>query len=130
MGLKINIEKKEEGYYVVSLEGSIDSDTFVEFEKKIKSILNSSTTAIMLNMEGVTYISSIGFGVIFRTKQALEQNKGSLAIANIKPNVKRIFEAVKVIPELLFATLEAADEYLDKYIQWIDTEGKEKEEKK
>jgi len=34
--------------------------------------------------------------------------------------VKRIFEAVKTIPESLFAALERADEYLDQFIAMID----------
>jgi len=123
MPLKVDIEKKQEGYYVISPVGSIDSDTYMELDNKIAGILDKTTVAIMLNMAGVTYVSSVGFSIIFRTKQALEKNKGSLAIANLQPNVKKIFEAVKVIPETLFATMKDADQYLDTYIESINKDG-------
>jgi len=123
MDLKIKIEKKQEGYYIVSPVGSIDSDTYMEFEKQLKAILPSAK-ALNLNMEGVTYLSSIGFSVIFKAKEAIEKNGGSLAIASLQPNVKRIFDAVQAIPESLFASLETADEYLDAYIAHIYEKNK------
>ena len=122
MNLKIDVTKKQEGYYVVALSGCIDSDTYLELEKKLDSILQPSTTALILDMGGVVYISSIGFSVIFRAKQTIEKNGGSLAIANLQPNVKKIFDAVKAIPEPFFATLQQADEYLDAYIKTINRE--------
>jgi anti-anti-sigma factor len=91
------------------------------------SILKPSTKGIVLNMAGLSYISSIGLAAIFRAKQSLEKNGGTLAIANLQPNVKRIFEAVKVVPESIFATLEEADDYLDQYIAFINSQKENKE---
>lgn len=126
MALKMNIEKKDDGSYVASLLGSLDTDTYIDFEAKLKSIITADTKGVILNMEGLTYISSIGFAAIFRSKQALEKNKGTLVVANLQPNVKKIFDAVKVIPESIFATLEEADDYLDRFIAFINS-GKKKE---
>ncbi len=125
MALKVTIEKRQDGVLVVSLAGSIDSDTYAEFEKKVTAALGPSTRAVVFNMEGVTYVSSIGFGMIFKIKQALEKDGGTLAIANLQPDVKKIFDAVKVIPESLFATMEAADEYLDAFIARIHKKSTE-----
>ena len=126
MGLKIKVEKKQEGYYVVSPAGSIDSDTYIDFEKELKEILVPSTKALNLNMADVTYLSSIGFSIIFKAKEAIEKNGGTLAITCLQPNVKRIFDAVQAIPEALFATMEGADEYLDAYIAHIYEKNKDK----
>ena len=126
MGLDIKVEKKKEGYYVISLVGSIDSDTYTELERQLKPILVSSTKALNFNMEGVNYLSSIGFGVIFKTREALEKNGGSLAITGLQPNVKKLFDAVKAIPESLFATMEEADDYLDAYLAYVYGKDKDK----
>lgn len=126
MGLNIKIEKKREGYFVISPVGSIDSDTYIELERQLKPILIPSTKALNFNMEGVSYLSSIGFGIIFKTREALEKNGGSLAITGLQPNVKRLFDAVKAIPESLFATMEEADDYLDAYIAHIYEKDKDK----
>ena len=128
MGLKIEIERDKQGdSFTVSLIGSLDTETYIEFEKKINSILNPSVKGIILNMEGLTYISSIGLAAIFRARQILENNGGTLALANLKPNIQKIFDAVKVIPEHIFATLQEADDYLDKYIAFINSEKNKKE---
>ena len=119
MGLKVDINKKGDGASVVSLIGSLDSDTCWEFESKVKSISESASQGIILDMKELSYISSLGFGAIFRLKQALEKNKSTLALANLQPNVKKIFDAVKAIPEALFATLDGADDYLDAYLARI-----------
>jgi len=126
MSLDIKVDKKQEGYYVISLAGSIDSDTYIELEKQLKPILVSSTKALNFNMEGVNYLSSIGFGVIFKTREALEKNGGSLAITGLQPNVKKLFDAVKAIPESLFATMEEADDYLDAYLAYVYGKDKDK----
>lgn len=126
MGLNIKIEKEREGYYTISPVGSIDSDTYMELEKQLKAILIPSTKAVNLNMEGVNYLSSIGFGIIFKTAEALKKNGGTLAITSLQPNVKRVFDAIKAIPESLFATMTEADEYLDAYIAHIYEKDKDK----
>ena len=123
MDLRVNITKKQEGYYIVAISGSIDSDTYQELESKLESILQPPTVALILDMVGVTYMSSIAFSVIFRAKAAIEKNGGSLTITNLQPNIKKIFDALKVIPESFFSTLKQADEYLDAYIKSIHQDG-------
>ena len=69
MDLKIKIEEKEGGNSLtVSLAGSLDTDTYIQFEKRMAEALNLSVKGVILNMEGLTYISSIGFAAIFRIK--------------------------------------------------------------
>ena len=128
MDLKINVTKKEEGVHVISLTGSLDTSTYTECEKKITPILESKPKAIIFDMAGLDYISSIGFGLIFRTKQNVEKSGGTLAITNLKPNVKRVFDTVKVIPESLFASMEAVDEYLDEFIAGISAKDEDKKD--
>ena len=128
MGLKVDIEKNSEGNQLtVSLTGSLDSDTYQEVEKKVLPLINASIKGVLLNMQGLTYISSIGFSVIFRAKQSVEKYGGTLVIANLQPNVKKIFDSVKVIPESIFATLQEADDYLDKFIAFINSQAKKNE---
>ena len=116
MDVSIKIEKKEKGLYIVSLSGSLDSVTYVECEEKIAKILAPSAKAIIFNMEGLEYISSIGFTVIFGKKRELERHGGTIAIAGLKENVKRVFDTMKVFPELIFENIEDAKKYTDDFI--------------
>ncbi len=116
MGLKVTVEKRQAGVYVVYPAGSIDSDTYLELEKSVTPIIDSSPKAVIFNLEGVTYLSSMGFGIIYRTKQAVEKGGGAFVVTNPQPNVKKIFDAVKTFPESLFANMRQADRYLDAFI--------------
>lgn len=126
MALEVEIIKKKEGVFTVALTGSIDSDTSSDLERELKPVLGSLTKAIVFDMAGVRYISSMGLGVIFKTKAALESNQGTLAITNIPPQIKEVFDVVKVIPDYVFTDMEKADDYLDAFL--ADLEKKDKKE--
>lgn len=126
MDLDIKIEKKREGVYLVSLSGSLDTATCVDCEAKIEPVLVPSTKAVVFDMEGLEYISSVGFLLIFKVKKAVESNGGVLAIANLKPDVKKVFETMKVVPKSLFDKMEDADRYLKASIGSAVPKGKKK----
>lgn len=93
--------------------GSIDNDTYQEFDQKMKPLLVPATENIVMDLGDVEYISSAGLGVIFTVKKFLVAKKGDLLFCNLKPQIKRLFEIVKALPtETLFKNREEADEYL------------------
>ena len=123
MPLTVTVTKKESGIFTVSPAGSIDSETYMELEKEIRTIMDSSPKGIILNLEGVTFISSMGLRTIFMAREMMEEKKGTLVIANPQPKIKEMFDIVKVIPDSMFASLEEADEYLDAFLSEIEKEG-------
>ncbi|MDD5585234.1 MAG: STAS domain-containing protein [Candidatus Omnitrophica bacterium] len=123
MGLKISVAIKEAGVFIVKPAGEIDSVTCVELEGAIRPLLLPSTKAIIFDLSLVNFISSMGLSVIFKTKEAVEKNKGTLVITNLQPKIKKVFEMVKVIPEYLFASMEEADTYLDKFLTEMEKES-------
>ena len=82
MALKVNVEKRKEDIYVVKANGHIDTDTYLQFEEKIKPLLNTSIKALILDMTDVSYISSAGLTVIFNAKKVIEENKGNFIVTN------------------------------------------------
>ncbi|MDP3789339.1 MAG: STAS domain-containing protein [Candidatus Omnitrophota bacterium] len=113
-GLAVSVEKKVEGVYLIRVKGRIDSDTHLILDRKIKPALLSSTKLIILDMEYVDYISSAGLSVIFQVKKILESNKGSLFIASLQPQVKKVFEIMKALPtQNIFQNIAEVDSYLD-----------------
>lgn len=113
----INIEKKVEGGFLVRLRGRVDSDTYSVLDEKIKPILVPTTKLIILDMEKVNYVSSAGLAVIFQIKKFIEEKNGSLVIASLQPQVKKVIDIVKALPkENIFEDREELDKYLD-YIQ-------------
>jgi anti-sigma B factor antagonist len=92
----------------------MDTDSAPDFEKTLDGLMDSK--AIVLDMKKLTYITSIGLGAIFKVKKSLESRQGVLILSSLQPNVQKVFELVKAIPEHVFSTLQEADTYLDKYL--------------
>ena len=114
MALKVNVEKRKEDIYVVKANGHIDTDTYLQFEEKIKPMLNASTKALILDMTDVSYISSAGLTVIFNAKKVIEENKGNFIVTNLQPQIKKVFDIVRALPkESVFVSMEEVDSYLD-----------------
>lgn len=113
MPLKVNLAKKEEGLFIVSCLGSIDSVTCPELEKRLEPLFVPSTRVLILNMDGVDYISSMGVSLVFKAKRAMDKYDGQFIMTNLKPQIKAVFEAVKALPTMrVFESVEEADEYL------------------
>ena len=113
MKLRIVIVDREPGVYKVSLYGPLDAATYAEFEEEIAPVLNKATKAIILNMEGVNYISSMGLGAIFKITNLMHAQNGALLLTNLQPQIKKVFDTVKALPENIFVNLDEADEYLN-----------------
>ena len=116
MSLKVNVEKKENACYVVKPEGSVDSITYRELQKKINYIVSTGPIrALILDMGGVEYISSMGLSIIFTAKKTIEENHGIFVMTSLKPNVEKVFKIINSLESLkIFQNVDEADEYLDK----------------
>lgn len=118
MGLGIEIVKRKEYAYIVKLNGSLDSDTSQDLEKELDEIINKETKTIIFDMGNVTYISSIGIGLIMKTKKALENNGAAFAMTNLQPQIKKVFDAVKILPIIdILDDMPEADKYIDQIIK-------------
>jgi anti-sigma B factor antagonist len=117
MPLKTKITKKKDYAYFVELEGSIDSDTHSELERELAEIINKETKAVIFDMAKVNYISSIGIKVVIDTKKSLGKNNASFAMINLQPQIKKVFDAMKILPMFdIFDDMPEADKYIDQII--------------
>jgi len=114
MPLTINIER-EYSACVVSLAGSLDSDTCVDLESALRDVLDGSTKVLKVNMAGVDYVSSMGIGVLIGAKKKIEEQGGVFMMTDLQPQVEKVFDAVRALPGMnIFASREEADAYFDK----------------
>ena len=115
MKLKIRIKQTKPGVVTLSPIGPIDTETSSTLDKEICRILAKTCKTLVLDMAGVDYITSSGIGIIAKTKATLKKNSGDLAMINLQPQVKKVFEIIRLLPALnVFASKEELDEYLGK----------------
>jgi len=118
MGLEVKITKKKDYVYSVELKGPIDSKTYQELEQELNEITNENTKAVILDMSGVDYVSSMGVKVVITAKKSLERKKASFAMVDLQPQVKKVFDMLKILPMFdIFDDAPEADKYIDQIIK-------------
>jgi anti-sigma B factor antagonist len=101
MGLDIDITEIGAGGRRVSLRGRLDTETAPAFEERLQPLLESPTVAAALfDLAGLEYISSAGIRVLVRVRKTLEARGGGVAIANLQPTVRQVFDIVKALPSI------------------------------
>jgi anti-sigma B factor antagonist len=80
---------------VVRVDGVIDTMTASELEKVMNSLLDRSHYNIIIDLGGVDYISSAGWGIFISNIREIRQNKGDLKLARMIPNVYEIYELLE-----------------------------------
>ena len=112
MPFKVIVNNKEPGIHSVTIMGDLDSNTAPVFEKEMSYLLVPTTQAVIINMQGVNYISSLGIGAIFKVTNALNDQKATLLLTNLQPQIKKVMDTVRALPDSIFTSIEEADDYL------------------
>ena len=114
MDLNVRVEEKENGIFLVAPSGRLDTGTAPILKKEIARVVLKAPRALILDMEGVDYISSMGVREIIQTRKKLSRIGGMLRVVNLRPPVKRVFEIIRALPpEDIFESVEEMDRYLD-----------------
>ncbi|MFC1807583.1 STAS domain-containing protein [Candidatus Omnitrophota bacterium] len=118
MALEIKITKKQDYAYTVELNGSLDNETYNQFIAEVGEIVDDKTKAVVFDLAGLSYISSAGIGAVLNTKKALKQRGSSSAIVNIQPQIKKVFDAMKIMPMVnILDDATEADMFIDAIIK-------------
>ena len=114
MQLKVDVKERGKGVYMVMPEGHLDSNTYLMLEEKLNPLFVASTKVLIFDLSRLDYISSAGVGVVFKAKKALKEINGSFMMANLKPQIKKVFDIINALPDIrVFKSLEEMDTYLD-----------------
>ncbi|QFU77586.1 anti-sigma factor antagonist [Halioglobus maricola] len=98
----------------VKLDGALNTDTAPAFELRLQEVVEAGYQLTVLDMKELDYISSAGLRVIFKAAKQTRSDGRSLAAANRKPHIDKVFEILKALPDMaVFANEQELDEYLD-----------------
>jgi len=94
--------------------GHIDTDTFSILKDEIKNTIKSDQVKVIIDMSGVTFISSAGWGTITGSIQSAKQAGGNIKIAGMLDEAKNVYELIE-LNELVDA-YNTVDEALSSFI--------------
>lgn len=116
MSLQVTVSEKEKNVFVITPVGEINTDLAPEFASKVQEVLSSEFKIVIFDLKNLLYISSMGLGVLFRAKVVVKAKNGALMITNPQPQIQKVFDMVKFMPDQMLASLEQADECLDSFL--------------
>jgi len=93
----------------VRVDGVIDTLTATELEQVIDSLMKRGRYQVVIDLAGVDYISSAGWGIFISHIKDVRSNDGDIKLANMTPDVFEIFELLEFDKVLqVFQSVDAA----------------------
>ena len=80
--------------YRIAPEGRLDAVTVPAFEAMLTEHLNAGRSRLVIDLSGVTYISSSGLRALLSVRRRARSDGGDVVLCNMLPRVREIFEMV------------------------------------
>ena len=93
----MNIEVKQQGdIQVMHCGGSLDADSVSAFKKVAYDLVGSGATRFVIDCSNLTFIDSMGLGVLISLLRRVRQRSGDVKVAGLSDEVKTIFEITRL----------------------------------
>lgn len=97
----MQIEKTSHGNLLeVTVRGHLDNDSSVHFRDEIESSAREGWHRILVDLSGVTYLSSSGISALIAAKQRLDRLDGLFGIHNATPEVEKVLRLTRLLDVL------------------------------
>ena len=88
----MNVESRREGENLVLItDGRVDGTNATDFQDAMKQAIQASDTAVVLDFENLTYISSAGLRVVLLVAKDLQRQGAKFAACSLSSTVKEVF---------------------------------------
>jgi stage II sporulation protein AA (anti-sigma F factor antagonist) len=92
---------------IVSPTGRVDSLTAPALRAALATLDAAGERRIVIDLGGVTYISSAGLGVLFSLAKRMRETGGALALCSLGDQVRRVFELAGYLQHFTVAATRA-----------------------
>ena len=93
----MNINVTQQGNVrVLHCGGSLDADTVASFKKVAYDLVCSGTNQFVIDCSNLTFIDSMGLGVLISLLRRVRQREGDVKVAALSDEVKTIFEITRL----------------------------------
>lgn len=82
------------GTSVLRPEGFINAHTVRQFESALEGLVAEGKYSILLDCEGLNYISSAGLGAIMGLIETVREHGGDIRLCSLQQNVFTIFDTL------------------------------------
>ncbi len=82
---------REGGTIIAKADGRIDGSNASDFQADLHANIEDEDKALVLDFEGVSYISSAGLRVLLLTAKKIEGNGGKMALCSLSEPIREVF---------------------------------------
>ncbi|MCE2512668.1 MAG: STAS domain-containing protein [Acidimicrobiia bacterium] len=93
--------EREGGVVLAKANGRIDSSNSREFHSGLEAVITDDDSAVVLNFEDVSYISSAGMRVILLSAKSLQSSGTKFVLCSMNESIREVFKISgfdKIIP--------------------------------
>ena len=111
---------------VISVRGFVDTTTSGELEESLKRLLKQSQFNIVVDLGGVNYISSAGWGIFISEIKEIRENGGDLKLASMVGEVYEVFELLEF--QTILESFDSIDKAVESFSSPVENSAKDREE--
>jgi len=80
---------------LITLKGAIETTNAAGLEDTLRRIIGDRCFRIVVDLAGVNYISSAGWGIFISEIKRIRRNGGDIKLAGMTPEVREVFELLE-----------------------------------
>ena len=84
--------ERDNGTLIAQVAGRVDSANAREFENALNTAINDDDSKVIVDFEGLSYISSSGLRVILLVAKALRSRDAKFALCSLSDPISEIFK--------------------------------------
>ncbi len=84
--------ERSDGILVLSTEGRIDGSNAHRFHDQINKAITSEDKNIVLDLEGLEYISSAGLRIVLLVAKEIRRAESNFALCSMSETVEQVFQ--------------------------------------
>ena len=84
--------ERQDGVLSARVGGRIDGSNVVEFEEAIRTAIEDSDRAVIMDFEKLSYISSAGLRAILLTAKSLWNRDAKFLLCSLSDQIREVFE--------------------------------------
>ncbi len=111
--LETAASKATDEIFVIRVSGYLDSVTAEQLEQRIDELMKKGCFRIVVDMEHVSYVSSLGWGVFLSRIKEIRESGGDLMLAAMQPNVFEVFRLLEF--ELFLNSCDSVEEAVSEF---------------
>lgn len=93
---RLIIEEEYAGNIVIlKLRGLVDSGSSQILEDKFKELVSTENVRMVVDLQGVDYISSAGWGIFVGEIKGVRERDGDIKLAGMTPGVREVFDLLE-----------------------------------